>query len=568
MSDRKQKVKESVKAKAEKRKNTASLKTDVILIILIALLAFSIRYVSLSDVGTTTDEPIYVIAALNYVDNIRHFDISSSTWAVNMEHPPVSKYIYGAAIWLAHGIDADLSYGMFLAAKTASVLMGVLSCIVVYLIGRDFFNRKTGIAAAAVLALAPEFIAYTQVATLESPLILLVSLTMYAFMWSLKKESRNYFIAAAILFGLVLGTKYNGLLILPVIGLMFLLYNTAKLRARSGKLDVATVIRNLRMFVPVASIIAFASLVVLVFFAIWPWLWSDPVGQLTQSLDHWAYQIQEYFLGVKQTPPLFYYPAYFLVTIPALLLIPLAVGIAESARSKDVFKIGILLWFIIPFAYNLSSLIMDGMRYVMIIYPAVALLCGYGLYRIGEIIYRWKGKINVTESQVFLGLTGITGVYLLITAALVSSYYLDYYNVIAGGPQNVQEHKLFKFSWWGEGIKESMDWVNDNAPSGSTILMMTYPEDQANTMYFTDGMRYIYPWLSKGGANKEYNFTREPPLTFNGESRQFSPDYVIINPAVTELLNITFNDSSYSVVYTSKIQGAPLVTVYKNMTTT
>jgi 4-amino-4-deoxy-L-arabinose transferase and related glycosyltransferases of PMT family len=555
-----------VKAKAENRKKTASLKTDIILIILIALLAFSIRYASLSDVGATTDEPVYIIAGLNYIDNIQHFDISSPTWAVNVEHPPVSKYIYGTAIWLSQGFK-DPNYGMFLAAKTASAVMGVLSCIVVYLIGRDFFNRQTGVAAGIVMALAPEFIAYTQVATIESPLVLLVSLTMYAFMLSLKKESRNYFLAAAILFGLVLGTKYNGVLILPVIGLMFLIYSLAKLRDRSGKLDAATIIGNLRTIVPVVPMIVFASLVVLVFFAIWPWLWSDPVGQMRPSLDPWASQVQEYFLGVKQVPPLFYYPIYFLVTIPALLLIPLAVGIVSAARSKDAFKIGILLLFIIPFAYNLSSFIREGIRYIIIIYPAVALLCGYGLYRIGELVYRWKGKANVTETQVFWGLTGITGVYLLITAASVSPYYLDYYNVLSGGPQNVQEHKLFKFSWWGEGIKESMDWVNDNAKPGSTIMMMTYPEDKANTMYFNDGMSYIYPLFSStGSVNKEYNFTREPSINFNGETRQVSPDYVIINQAMTDLLNITFSDSSYRVIYTSKVGGAPLVTVYKNMT--
>ena len=241
----------------------------------------------------------------------------------------------------------------------------------------------------------------------------------------------------------------------------------------------------------------------MVFFLIWPWLWSDPAGHMKQSLDHWTYQVQEYFLGVKQVPPIYYYPAYFLVTLPALLLIPLLVGMVETARSKDTFKIGILLWFVIPFAYNLSSFIMDGMRYIMIIYPAVALLCGYGLYRISEIVYKWKGKVNVTEKQVFLGLTGFIGVYLLITAALVSPYYLDYYNVIPGGPQNVQEHKLFKFSWWGEGIKESMEWVNHNARPGSSVMMLVYPEDPVNTMYFNDGMHRILPLAFANRGDKQ-----------------------------------------------------------------
>ena len=192
MSDDKEKARAKVKEKAERQKKLANLKTDAIFVILIALLAFGIRYMSLSDVGVTSDEQIYVIAGLDYVHNVQQFDLTGTAWLVNMEHPPVAKYIYGTAIWLMQGFG-DLNYNMFVIAKTASAVMGMLSCVVVYLIGRDFFNRKTGIAAALVLALVPEFIAHTQTATLESPLILLVSLTLYVFMWSLKKNSGDYF---------------------------------------------------------------------------------------------------------------------------------------------------------------------------------------------------------------------------------------------------------------------------------------------------------------------------------------------------------------------------------------
>ena len=41
-------------------------------------------------------------------------------------------------------------------------------------------------------------------------------------------------------------------------------------------------------------------------------------------------------------------------------------------------------------------------------------------------------------------------VYLLISLAMVRPYYLDYYNSLSGGQQNVQEHRLLEFNWWGE----------------------------------------------------------------------------------------------------------------------
>lgn len=551
--------------KEEKRISLAGWKKDITIIAFIVLVAFTIRYISISDVGVTSDEPIYLIASLDYIYGIQHFNFSDTLWSVNMEHPPVSKYIYGTAIWLTQGFSS-YTYDDALAAKTASAIMGVLSCIIVYLIGRDFFDRRTGVAAALVLALVPEFVAHTQTATLESPLILLVSLTMYTFMWSVKKDSENIFVAAAILFGLVLGTKYNGLLILPVMGIIFLLHNLSRIKNKTGKLDGETLSGNIGTIIPVTKILIFAGIVVMTFFIIWPWLWSNPAGHMTQSLNHWTYTVQEYFLGVQQAPPLYYYPLYFIVTLPALLFLPLVLGAVEAAKSKDAFKIGVLLWFVIPFAYNFSSFILDGMRYIMLIYPAVALLCGYGIVRLARVAARWLERQKITEKEVFYGLTGITGIYLLITAAFICPYYLDYYNGIVGGPQNVQEHKLFKFSWWGEGIKESMDWVNDHARQGSTVMMLATPEDPANTQFFTGDMRYIYPWMSQtDGKNKEYNFTARPYVINSGnETVQMVPDYVIYNFEMKELLNITFNDTSYTEVYSPKAGGAPLVYVYRN----
>jgi hypothetical protein len=172
----------------------------------------------------------------------------------------------------------------------------------------------------------------------------------------------------------------------------------------------------------------------------------------------------------------------------------------------------------------------------------------------------------LTVNTAFYGLTGITAIYLLITATLIAPYYLDYYNIIAGGPQNVQQHKLFKFSWWGEGVKDSMEWVDSHATPGSTVMMLVTPEDPANSQFFTGDMRYIYPWVSKtNGTDKEYNFTAEPYVINTGnESINIVPDYVIYNFEMKELLNVTFEDTSYVEVYSSKAGGAPLVYVYKN----
>jgi 4-amino-4-deoxy-L-arabinose transferase-like glycosyltransferase len=288
-----------------------------------------------------------------------------------MEHPPISKYLYGAAIWLLVGHSYD--FGTYLAARLASVILGVLTCVLVYLIGRDFFGRGIGFASAIILSLLPPFLAHTQIAAIDAPLVFFVTLTMYLFMLAVKNGGRAYYLASALSFGLTLGTKFNGVLLLPVMALLFLLHRAGQVRAKDGKIDLETVRKNLSGLLPVLPAVAFIGIAALVFFGIWPWLWTDPIGHLQLSLNHWSSPIQEYFLGSKGLAPLYYYPVYFTVTLPLLLFLPLAAGIICVARSGDPFKAGILLWFALPFAYNFTGFIQDGVRYILMIYPAVAI---------------------------------------------------------------------------------------------------------------------------------------------------------------------------------------------------
>jgi hypothetical protein len=232
--------------------------------------------------------------------------------------------------------------------------------------------------------------------------------------------------------------------------------------------------------------------------------------------------------------------------------------------------IGVVLWFAVPFAYNLSGFIQDGIRYLLFIYPAVALLCGFGVCRMADWAVKVAGAriAGIDRKRAFWGLTALTTAYLLVTAVSVCPYYLDYYNALAGGPKNVAENRLFKFGWWGEGIKESMDWVGSNAPAHATVIMLTCPEDQANMIFFMHDQVYFFPWLiTEGGTNKAYNFTREPYVTtYQGKSVQVQPDYVILNYKAEVDEKITLDDTAYVIVHQSTVQGVPLATVYHRVT--
>lgn len=557
--------KTAVKLKRKNRQADKSrddrLAMDIAIIAIIILLAFGVRYVGLGDIGITYDEPIYVSAGMGYTHGLMSQNFSESIWSINMEHPPVSKYIYGAAMRLIAATEGD--YVSFMAAKLASVLMGAITCVLVYLIGRDFLDRNVGIVSAVLLCLIPVFLANTQLATLESPLALFFTLTVYLFMVALQRGSRHYFLGSAIAFGLTLGTKYNGILVLPVLALIFILFTLDRVRKKEGSLNAEAVRRNIGAFLPVRAIAAFVLITGALFFMSWPWLWADPVGNLLESYRHWSTAPMEYFLGTLQTAPVYYYPAYFAVTTPLLLFLPLAVGILALARSRDAFKIGLLAWLAVPFLYGFSPFVQDGMRYLIMIYPAFALICGYGLWSVaGWISSRYK---SVGRKKALALVSALAAVYLAVSGGSVYPYYLDYYNALVGGPHGVYESRSFEFSWWGEGIKAAMDYVEDTAAPGSTVLMLTNPDDPLNFFSLERGMRYYYPLVvHRGLRDVRLNFSEPMAAMSYGEIKGIIPHYVIMNYPIELYQNITIVDANYRVVHEVQVQGAPLVKVYKD----
>jgi mannosyltransferase len=112
--------------------------------------------------------------------------------------------------------------------RLPSVLFGVLSIYVIYLIGKLIHSQKTGLIAAILLAVAPLHIYYSQEARMYSLTLLLVFVSVYFFLKVLKKESRNGWVLFSLSLPLILLTDYPALLILPCFWLYALLVKKSK----------------------------------------------------------------------------------------------------------------------------------------------------------------------------------------------------------------------------------------------------------------------------------------------------------------------------------------------------
>lgn len=174
----------------------------------ILALGLGIRLISLNQ-SLWLDEAINVLATKNY-----SFFGMITQYAKGDFHPPA----FFAISWFWNHIFGTSE----IAIRTPSVIFGIATIFVVYLIGKKLASRKLGLLSALLLAINPLHIFYSQEARMYSLAALTVSINIYLFIKLLKGERLNYFLFAISSF-LVLMSDYVAAFIFPAELIMILL---------------------------------------------------------------------------------------------------------------------------------------------------------------------------------------------------------------------------------------------------------------------------------------------------------------------------------------------------------
>lgn len=454
------------------------------------LVVLSFRLWDINATGGTWDEKFYFEAGKIYVRNILTHNFNSDAWKSNNEHPPVAKYIYGMVNYFLKTKAHD-----YTASRVMSAIMGALTCLVVYFAGKEFFGKRVGVLAALILAFIPPFVAHNKIAGLETPGALFFTLTAYFFLQGIKRKSNGRYFLSAIFCGLAIGTKYNNFLLLIFVFLVFLLYEKKELFQKK------------QVTLPVV-VVLFPVFAMVVFVASWPWLWVDTYRRLAQSLTFWGSSPIEYFLGRPVGGPPHYYVFYFLGTTPALILAFSAAFIYKAVKNRSFYLSALALWFAVPFLFSFSSFKQDGIRYIYQIYPPLSLISAVGLFAIADA-FSWHRHRRLISHF----LSSMVILYLAVNCWIIHPYYLDYYNEIVGGPRKVYERKWFDIGWWGEGIKEAVNYLNKDASPNSWIHFRVYPRHEIPPLstflrvYRIWKDNFSVKWKGKLKVDREDNYT-------------------------------------------------------------
>jgi len=493
-------------------------KIKIILPLLIFILAFGWRLWGLNAQGETWDEIAYFNASKSYMRNIKNLDFDAQDWNANKEHPPIAKYIYGIASIKPFLEDkTDYTFGRF-----TSALMGTFTILLVFYLAKDLFSVRVATLSALILTFIPHFVGLNKVYGLDTPTCLFFVLTIYLFIKAILKSSNTFYILSGLSLGLAIATRYSNALLFILLPIIFFILKGNDIIMKGKE----------RKFLWYILIIPF--LAGLVLFLSWPWLWDNTIEHWNQTIKHWG-GVKELYFGNLVSPGYSYYFVYFFICTPILillLLVPYLIGTFKNFTSlftapklrdarKNKGNFVILVWILVMFLVTFSPTKQNGVRYIIAIYPAVAIAASIGFF----YLVKKRQSILISITVIIIYLIGINIYY--------HPYYLTYYNELIGGTKKVYEKKLFPIGWWGEGVEEACDWVSKQAKENSSVFVNSLPDH------------------TTGGKLKKSLIKTSD-----------NPDYIITN-----LHNIWYNqfkpEQKYKLIHTIKSPSVPFVFIYK-----
>ena len=323
---------------------------------LILLFALILRVINLNQ-GLWLDEAISALAArdYSYIGIVRDF-LPGDT------HPPL--------YYLSLKFCTEFFGFSEISLRSLSVVFGVMTVYVVYLIGRKVKNKKLGIIASLFFATAPLHIYYSQEVRMYALSALAVSLSVYGYLFVLKKaKTKNWilFSLSLLFIGLV---DYLPLLILPVFWVYACLKKKGKSWWRGFLLSHLPLLAFLVVWFPIFYKQTLGSRAALISFP----AWGELLGKA--NLKELSLVWIKFIIGRIPIEQNFVFG--LLITFVSIPFVYALFRGFKQRRNAGIFW----LWLILPLAISfLGSFFVPGFSFFRLLFvlPAFYLLITYGV---------------------------------------------------------------------------------------------------------------------------------------------------------------------------------------------
>ncbi len=432
--------------------------------LLLGAAAFAVRAWALADFFTIDE-------SFHWVWRVQHFAsaVRQENWAdTNLTgHPGVTTLwlgYLGRLLALRLGIpteglaDGSASITYLALLRLPLALTNSLAVVVGYLLMRRLLAGPMALLGGILWAGEPFIIAHSRLLHLDALLTSFMTLTVLAVLVAQHAAQTSgrewrWLALAGVFGGLALLTKGPSLLLLPVVGLLLLLFAPHQ-----------TLLQRIAWSLP--RFLFWLLLTALVFVVVWPAMWEVPHAALARVLGEITgngavpHHTGNYFLGQPVADPgLLFYPAVILwrssaVLLVGLLLLPLALRTTPADTRRNLLA---LLLFAGLFGLALSLLPKKFDRYLLPIFPTLAILAAAGLHAGWHWLVVWLApRRPPAAAWLAPALAPLVALYLLLTALWYHPYYLAFYNPLLGGSATAQYVLLVG---WGEGMEEVGAWL-------------------------------------------------------------------------------------------------------------
>jgi len=393
------------------------------IILLIVLVSFIPRIVTVNDVPPQYDEEWKVSMGFESTNLLLRGDFSNPFWTEVARycdyHPPFFGYLSSFVILLQAMLRGEtistvqsgsLIFGLFPAlvdyttrrpaVRIMNVVVSVLMSILLYLFCFELTkDRKSSFAASVLYSFNPFSLIYSRVATDGTLAEFFITLSIFCFYLGTKSNpfKRRYLVYSSLLFGLAISTKFLAVVV-PLTLCLWLLFDFRH--------------RRLKMILPMVALFLGG---LLVFFAVWPFLWTGSQALL---------EIFLFFVRWTNLPLSFGYPRYldvypsrssfmdpkyltylFIRTpLPELAFLLLGLALLTSRiflnKSRERWESLILIWFAVSICLLQFVWVVHLAVYYPLILPCTSLLVGLSLQRF--ITQRVKNHQNLVVAVILL----------------------------------------------------------------------------------------------------------------------------------------------------------------------
>ncbi len=469
-------------------------------------------YLTMHDMRLNPEHPPLLkdLAALPLIFMNLKFDTTQKFWTTDVN----GQWEAGHNLFWQTGNDPDQ---IIFWARIPFVILSLIFGLFIFKWGKELSGTLGGLLALTLYAFDPNILGHNHFVTTDLGIAGFMMLSFYYFLKFIKEPVWKNVAIGGLFLALVQLTKFSSILLLPIFGLVAIIYPLVKKIPAKEKNAFLFKLKMLGAYLGKSLVaLAFSLIIVWLFYAFNNY--EMPKAKLAETINFYfspqdtaniknvytnkillslnenalLRPLSEYFLGiamvfkrvaggngayfmgqVSSTAFPAYFPAVFAFKEPLVMLFFMlsALLIAFYSNLKNLFnriapfkdylrhniEVLAMFSFILLYAYiSITGNLNIGFRHLFPILPFAYILTA-------KVIMDFcKNRKQPATKITFLSIVFIFSSLLIIETITTFPYYMSYFNQVAGGPKNGYRYATDSNADWGQDLKRLQTFLGEH----------------------------------------------------------------------------------------------------------